>query len=214
MAQPAEPPRSFSGILAMAVASVIGSRAGRVVAALFAVFEIYNLTLAPLWQQAAELPRARANLESERAKAAAANDKEKGEADGFTAKAKLTLAEANAAVEKARSDADKMEAAATEAESGAAVSPEAQAALASKLVAAADKTTETARHAHDLAANDAAKLEAQAKEIRAEYDKVKLLATNAREKALQELRGDQRVLALHIGLPLPPALIFDPTRDR
>ena len=178
-------PRTFSDLFALAVSTVIQSRTGRVIAALFVIAEIYRLSIGPVWLQAAELKKNLALLE-------------------------VAQAEAAASRKKLEAEADKAEAEAITAEQTGIAAPGLEAAVASEITEKGNVLVATAAHARDLAKTAADKMESDARLAKAKAEQAKQLAAATVEQQHQEAITSLRSLSLFIGLPIPTKLRFDP----
>lgn len=183
--EPHQLPRNSSGLLALAFTTIIKSRTGRVIAALFVLTEIYIVSIGPVWLQSAELRKKWAELH-------------------------VAQAEASASLKKLTAEADKAEHEAEIAEQTGVAAPELEAAIAREITEKGNVLAETAKHARDLAKTDADKMEAEAHQSEAKAYQLKETAAANIERQHQEAIAKLKNIAVFIGLPIPTKLRFDP----
>lgn len=183
--QPQRLPNTSGGLLALALATIIKSRTGRVIAALFVLTEIYIVSIGPVWLQSAELRKKWAELH-------------------------VAQAEAAASLKKLTAEADKAEHEAITAEQTGIAAPELEAAVAREITEKGNVLAETAKHARDLAKTDADKMESEAHQSEAKAYQLKQTAAANIERQHQEAMAKLKNIAVFIGLPIPTKLRFDP----
>jgi hypothetical protein len=202
-------PGTFSQLANFAGASIIGSRLGRVIAAIFFALQIYTFAALPVWEQTAGIREAWGKQQQVQAEANAAREKEAGRANAAAADATSKAAESHNAVMKAKADADRMENEADNAYAIAINSPAKQKAMRDASVAEASLLVETATAARDQAKATAEKMENEAALAQTKADTEGQVVAAKISGLKNKADAGTSAILFHIGPPLPPSLSFE-----
>ena len=185
------------------IATLLAKPLPKNIAALFIIFEIYNLGVIPAWHGTLELQTLKAQLETTTQQAINAQQRQTSEASALAETAKIKLAEAHAAALQEKALADKTEQEAVIAEQTALPSPERQRAEADKMRSEAQIQFGRAEAAAAQAKADADIAEQQAQQEKADMQ----LATESADAEIALLKSTLATklenLKLFIGSPLP-----------